>query len=144
MSILAAPLPVRPGASCRGGCGRELSPGPARHTRHTRNKKGERVSVPPSGKCVACMAADRLIAIPRGRLMIRSGLADVRNSVKPVPAVGRGPNRRALRKVKARARADARLARDTRKVVARAFASLDDKARRREIVARQHVEGKAA
>lgn len=139
MSILSAPLPTRSGAPCRYGCGAEVSPGPARHTLHERDEKGRRVAVPPSGACVACWSRNHRVAIPRGRVAIRSGYAG-RLDPHEVPAAGRGPNRRAKRRLAAdKARLD-RARQNT--TAARAFARMADQDRHRAIVERQHVEGK--
>lgn len=105
MSILSQPLPTQPGRPCKGGCGREVNPGTGRYRYATRDEKGKRGVEVPGGTCIYCLVGSRLIAVPRARRLIRGGSVRI-NESKPVPAVGRGPNRRALRKARAYARRD--------------------------------------
>lgn len=79
------PQTRRPAIACS-ACGRPMAPGPG----HVQ-----------SGTCFPCIA-QRLIAIPRGRLLIRAGAVQV--DPTKVRAYGRGPSRRAKKALLRRAR----------------------------------------
>ena len=87
------------------GCGRDMSPGPGRHSWSERGKTGADIRVTPSGTCIYCLVGSGIhYAIPRARLLIRAGAVPVDPTI---PAYGRGPSRRAARALRARNRRDA-------------------------------------